>query len=260
MVYIYSLKLQSNKYYIGKTDNPNFRLENHFDSCGSTWTKKYSPIGIHELRPDCSVHDEQKITQEYMEKYGIDNVRGGPWCKIKIDPSEKEFIQKLFKSKNDECYKCGSSDHFAKDCKKSKKSVPKIIRKKLNNCSRCGRLGHSEDKCYAKTDSKGKTIYEEDFNEFSWSCEFCEKEFDSEKGCRFHENVHCPKRRGKKKKNFDSCKALYDEVYSSDDEDEEDEYSSSDDEEDDIICFKCGRPGHYATKCYAKKHKRGYQI
>ena len=31
-----------------------------------------------------------------MEKYGIDNVRGGPWCKIKIDSSEKDFIQKLF--------------------------------------------------------------------------------------------------------------------------------------------------------------------
>ena len=53
MVYIYSLKLQNNKFYVGKTDNPNFRLENHFDAAGSSWTKKYSPISIHEVRPDC---------------------------------------------------------------------------------------------------------------------------------------------------------------------------------------------------------------
>ena len=39
MVYIYVLKLKYNKYYIGKTTNPNFRLNEHFDSEGSEWTK-----------------------------------------------------------------------------------------------------------------------------------------------------------------------------------------------------------------------------
>ena len=40
---------------------------------GSAWTKKYKPITVHELRPDCSDNDEQIITQEYMKKYGIEN-------------------------------------------------------------------------------------------------------------------------------------------------------------------------------------------
>ena len=35
MVFIYTLKLDSNKYYIGKTYDPNFRLESHFNSEGS---------------------------------------------------------------------------------------------------------------------------------------------------------------------------------------------------------------------------------
>ena len=30
MVYIYSLKCQSNKYYIGKTNNPKFRLKKKY--------------------------------------------------------------------------------------------------------------------------------------------------------------------------------------------------------------------------------------
>ena len=39
MTNIYILKLKNNKYYIGKTNNPQFRLTQHFDSNGSAWTK-----------------------------------------------------------------------------------------------------------------------------------------------------------------------------------------------------------------------------
>ena len=49
MVYIYVLKLKSNKYYVGKTDNPNFRLNDHFDANGSEWKEcdsNYNQYGI----------------------------------------------------------------------------------------------------------------------------------------------------------------------------------------------------------------------
>jgi predicted GIY-YIG superfamily endonuclease len=35
MVFIYILELQNNKYYVGKTNNINFRFEQHFNSAGS---------------------------------------------------------------------------------------------------------------------------------------------------------------------------------------------------------------------------------
>ena len=44
MVFIYVLKLHNNKYYVGKTDNPDNRIENHYKNNGSLWTKKYKPI------------------------------------------------------------------------------------------------------------------------------------------------------------------------------------------------------------------------
>ena len=44
MVYIYVLALEKNKYYIGKTSNPQFRLESHFSATGSEWTKLYKPF------------------------------------------------------------------------------------------------------------------------------------------------------------------------------------------------------------------------
>lgn len=39
MVFIYVLKLENDKYYVGKTNNPDLRITNHFDANGSQWTK-----------------------------------------------------------------------------------------------------------------------------------------------------------------------------------------------------------------------------
>ena len=171
MQYIYVLKLKSNKYYVGKTENPKFRLNDHFNSNGSEWTKKYKAINVHELRPDCDNKDETIVTQEYMKKYGIDNVRGGPWCKIDIS-EHKNSIQHMIKSENDVCYKCGKSGHFANQC-----SYKRI--KKKNSCERCGRKGHCANNCYAKIDINGNYLdleFDSDSDEFDSDSD----EFDSD--------------------------------------------------------------------------------
>ena len=68
--------------------------------------------------------------------------------------------------------------------------------------------------------------------EIIWCCEYCDKEFIDEKKCEYHEK---------------NCK------YNNED-------SESEDECDDVICFRCGREGHYANSCYASKHIRGYYL
>jgi hypothetical protein len=93
MVYIYVLKLENNKYYIGKTETPKFRIENHFSSNGSEWTKLYKPIKIIEIIPDCDNYDEDKYTKIYMDKYGINNVRGGSYVQIELN--EDNFLNYL---------------------------------------------------------------------------------------------------------------------------------------------------------------------
>ena len=62
MVFIYILELENNKYYVGKTTNTAFRLEQHFNNSGSQWTKKYKPIKILELKSNCDDYDEEKYT------------------------------------------------------------------------------------------------------------------------------------------------------------------------------------------------------
>ena len=158
MIYIYVLKLKHNKYYIGKTTNPDFRLNNHFNSEGSIWTKKYEPISICELRPNCTDKDESILTQEYMKKYGIDNVRGGPWCSLDIS-EHKKTIEHMIQSEDDLCYNCGKSDHFANQCPLRKKKV-----KKQKNCERCGRDGHTIDNCYATTDKHGNYLSDSEYD------------------------------------------------------------------------------------------------
>ena len=95
MVFIYVLELENKKYYVGKTTNPDFRLEQHKNNSGSQWTKKYKPIRLYQLIPDCDDYDENKYTQMYMDKYGVNNVRGGSYVQIKLDKVTIENLEKI---------------------------------------------------------------------------------------------------------------------------------------------------------------------
>jgi hypothetical protein len=98
MLYIYILELESNKYYIGKTSNPQFRLDKHFDGSASVWTHKYKPVKLIELISNCDNFDEDKYTLKYMVKYGINNVRGGSFCLITLSKENISTIYKMIKN------------------------------------------------------------------------------------------------------------------------------------------------------------------
>lgn len=144
MVYIYALKLKHNKYYIGKTSNPDFRIESHFNSKGSEWTKIHNPVKLLELI-DGDDYDEDKYTKIYMDKYGIDNVRGGSYTSIILDNETKNQLVKNSNSTNDRCFKCGKYGHFANNCWSNKSSSKSSSSTK--KCDICGKYGHYEVNC-----------------------------------------------------------------------------------------------------------------
>ena len=74
---VYHIQLTSGKHYIGITDNLNKRWAQHLSNKGSKWTKIYKPEKIVDVWSEGTDELENKITSELMDKYGINNVRGG---------------------------------------------------------------------------------------------------------------------------------------------------------------------------------------
>jgi len=148
---IYVLKLQSGKYYVGKTDNLERRKQQHINGTASAWTKKYKPVAVEKIIPNASPFDEDKYTKEYMSKYGIDNVRGGSYTQITLDDSQKEAIKRECRGATDACQGCGKSGHYIR---------------------------------YCPNKAKGK---EESSDDEAFECDYCDRSFTTAFGCRVHE-------------------------------------------------------------------------
>ena len=114
---VYVLKLQKDKYYVGKSKNLRERILKHFSNPEVYWVKKYRPISIYKIYYNCDNYDEDKYTIMHMEKFGIANVRGGSFSTLYLDLSTINFIRKLLNTANDKCFFCGSCTHFLKSCK-----------------------------------------------------------------------------------------------------------------------------------------------
>lgn len=147
MVFIYILELENNKYYVGKTNNINFRLEEHFSNNGSQWTKTYKPLRIKNILPNCDDFDEDKYVLKMMNEKGINNVRGGSFSQIKLSEKDIILIKKMLKTSSDKCYLCGSNEHFVKDCFLRKKN--KDLNKKCD-CATSYFSPHRISKCFIK--------------------------------------------------------------------------------------------------------------
>jgi hypothetical protein len=118
MITTYIIECEGNRYYVGRTHHEEDRILQHFENNGSEWTKKYKPIRVVSKFISNDNFDEEKYTLKYMEKYGIDNVRGGSYCTLVLSAAEKAKAQQTIRSITDKCYKCGEKGHFAKQCKK----------------------------------------------------------------------------------------------------------------------------------------------
>lgn len=134
MATIYVLRLEQDKYYVGKTSNFQQRYKNHLNDNGSEWTKLYKTIEVLETHENCEDFDEDRYTISTMAKYGIDNVRGGTFCQVKLTDTDILMINKMINNANDKCFNCGG-DHFIRYCPQ------KVVKKKeprVNKCFNCG--------------------------------------------------------------------------------------------------------------------------
>lgn len=236
MVFIYILQLESGKYYIGKTTTPSFRLEQHFNSNGSTWTKKYKPTIVIELIPNCDDYDEDKYTIKYMEQYGINNVRGGSFCEIKLSDNNISTLNQMIRGVTNKCYICGKADHFVNECKTTNVKKEKPIMNEKCDCVSSHFFPHRRFKC-----ALNKLVsYYDDEND-----------------------------------NIDKLKLQHAIIQNKILQDELNQVKTAPSQVTIQVtlapaqvnpaqvigaCHRCGRHGHYISSCYASTHNKGYSL
>ncbi len=123
-VNIYVLALENDKYYIGRSTQPQKRILSHVNNNGSEWTKKYKPVSVIEIITGCDLLDEDKHTKRYMFKYGIDNVRGGSYTQIQLSSQQKELLEMEKCTAENTCFKCGKTGHYVNQCGQDVTSQP----------------------------------------------------------------------------------------------------------------------------------------
>jgi predicted GIY-YIG superfamily endonuclease len=192
---IYVLRLEGGRYYVGKSDNVMKRYQQHLDGSGSAWTRKYPPVSLEKTIEHASPFEEDKVTKEYMSRYGVDRVRGGSYVELALSESQTDALQRELWAAKDLCTRCGRSGHFVKDChatnvsghtieneddeqviqmvleylqqgsskgreKGAAKGAAKGVAKGATKgaCYRCGRSGHYSPDCYARTHQKGYAL------------------------------------------------------------------------------------------------------
>lgn len=231
---IYVLRLQHGKYYIGQTTNIKARFAAHRNGKGAEWTCLHKPIEIIECIEGEPL-DEEKLTLKYMEKYTINNVRGGSYCQIKLSSEQVEQIQKSLDNASGRCFNCHKTGHMTKACPSE------------DACFRCGRPGHWAEDCYAKSDVKGNKLEPKKPEEMSGLdtmktllSGLMEALGDEETCTRCGRSGH---------KAMD-CYAKTDTAGKRLETDMKREET----------CFRCGRHGHKSTTCHAKTDAQGKKL
>lgn len=178
---IYILECEQGKYYVGRSAYVRQRILSHFNKHGSEWTKLYKPKRIISTFVG-DAFDEEKYTLKTMETFGVDNVRGGSYCAVILSNAEKAKAKQTIQSLSDKCYKCGSSGHFATDCKKNQKE-----------CSMCEGtkrlyLGEGDWGDCIMCESESDSESDDEKTDICWRCKKPDYDGDDCKWCLKHED------------------------------------------------------------------------
>ena len=82
--HVYTLLLESGRFYVGWSSAVENRIAQHFSGAGSKWTMQHKPLQVLA----CVAGDtrlEDVVTISLMCQHGWERVRGGRWCQLALE-------------------------------------------------------------------------------------------------------------------------------------------------------------------------------
>ncbi|WP_408681404.1 GIY-YIG nuclease family protein [Vibrio harveyi] len=96
-LFIYKLKLQNGRYYVGHSMDPLARIQKHLLGKGAAWTKTFPLLNTISVESAQTTNwkiaetIENHRTLALMQEYGWKNVRGGFWCDLDEEITKKNL-------------------------------------------------------------------------------------------------------------------------------------------------------------------------
>ncbi len=154
MIYIYILELCNNKYYIGKLYDI-YKLEDTILMLDETiewlyYNKIKKISSIEQFDQDV---DERFFIYEFIQHYGVNNVRGDSFNKMKLTLDNIYDIFTYVKIEFNKCYLCGKNEHNGFQCKlRYKYGYDLLVMLIMSNiiCFNCNMKGHYKEHCKIK--------------------------------------------------------------------------------------------------------------
>lgn len=115
-IIIYILRLENEKWYVGKTKNFPKRYAEHKSKIACEWTKLHPVLNVEGVMMTVDDYEEDKWVKKMMGKYGIDNVRGGTYCQIQLSKEQILLLQREIRTAVNACFKCGMVGHYVSEC------------------------------------------------------------------------------------------------------------------------------------------------
>lgn len=148
---VYVLELEDNKFFIGSMASnaagcSPITFEYVMQECKDEmstieWLRTYAPIQLEEVRNKSNPYDEVKCMLEYMDDYGIQNVRCSAMSNVELGPGDMDLLRKLVYIPVGKCSTCGSSKHSVQGCSYARWN------QLLNACFICQSASHHSAEC-----------------------------------------------------------------------------------------------------------------
>ena len=275
-VYVFQCN-NKNKYYVGKSDNVENRINQHNTGDGAKFVKNnggvYKQLDL--ITPN-NTEDlglrEQQETIAQMLVHGFNNVRGWEFTSsVDLTYEECVSIKTLILGSGDFCRKCGSTEHFIKDCEnkkenwliklescmeKPKKKEENIFKSIINNKKNTITDFELE---FAKTNRGKCKICETNIDKDELKIGIKETNFKKQEYTKWY-HIDCFKKHNNIDMNIVNNFCKRNKSINQKTEKKEKKTIPQQITFHKNCCYRCGNSNHYANNCYATYDVNGNYI